>query len=214
LFLFVRQANGQTASTSQISFQRPDTWAKKIDSTSLSNFYKIDSLVFRSKQPDHNGMLQAQSMGIKTVLNLRHIRNDRWKARNTLLKLNHLAINSWKISYSELVIATAFLVKSKNPVLVHCWHGSDRTGCIIACYRMVKQGWSKQQAIDEMLNGGYGFHQKRFAYIPVLLQSIDLEKFRTDIESCQTILVDVKPAPNYLKRFFLYLTDLKDWNLD
>jgi len=45
------------------------------------------------------------------------------------------------------------------PVFVHCEHGADRTGIACAAYRIVVQGWSKQQAIDEMVNGGYGFHR-------------------------------------------------------
>lgn len=43
-------------------------------------------------------------------------------------------------------------------MVVHCWHGSDRTGAVIAAYRIVQQGWSQHDAIDEMINGGYGFH--------------------------------------------------------
>ncbi|HET8706279.1 MAG TPA: hypothetical protein VFM46_08265, partial [Pseudomonadales bacterium] len=39
-----------------------------------------------------------------------------------------------------------------------CQHGADRTGVMSAMYRMVEQGWSKQEALDEMINGGYGFH--------------------------------------------------------
>nr|HNI57084.1 protein-tyrosine-phosphatase [Elusimicrobiota bacterium] len=41
---------------------------------------------------------------------------------------------------------------------VHCQHGSDRTGTMVAIYRIAVQGWSKESALDEMVNGGYGFH--------------------------------------------------------
>ena len=55
----------------------------------------------------------------------------------------------------------------EGPVLVHCKHGADRTGCIVALYRIVFQSWSKEAAIDEMHNGGYGF----IAYM-IISQSI------------------------------------------
>jgi len=45
-----------------------------------------------------------------------------------------------------------------QPVLVHCQHGSDRTGTMVAIYRITQDGWTKAQAIDEMVNGGFGFH--------------------------------------------------------
>ena len=45
-----------------------------------------------------------------------------------------------------------------QPVLVHCKHGSDRTGMMVAVYRVVVQGWEKGAAVDEMTHGGYGFH--------------------------------------------------------
>ena len=41
---------------------------------------------------------------------------------------------------------------------MHCQHGSDRTGTIIALYRMVIQNWSKEQAIAEMIQPKFGFH--------------------------------------------------------
>lgn len=199
---------------SQNNLPRLEEWAQKVEHADLPNFYKIDDQVYRSKQPDHREMKELNAMGIGTILNLRHVRSDRWKGRSTQLQLIHLPINSWKISYTELVTGTSILLKSKDPVLVHCWHGSDRTGCIIACYRLIKFGWTKQQAIDEMRNGGYGFHYKRFAYIPVLLQNLDLERFKKDVENFDVQGYLSKPHPHYIRNFILYLTDLKDWNLD
>ena len=48
--------------------------------------------------------------------------------------------------------------RSCGPFFVHCQHGSDRTGVCIAAYRIVVQGWTKQDAIREMTGGNYGFH--------------------------------------------------------
>ena len=46
----------------------------------------------------------------------------------------------------------------RQPVLVHCQHGADRTGTMCALYRVAVQGWTKGEAIREMTDGGYGFH--------------------------------------------------------
>ncbi len=160
---------------------RPLSWAQKATIKGLSNAYKIDDHVFRSEQPNHKAMKELQSLGIGILLNLRHVRNDRWKGRGTKLKLEHIPINTWRISYDELVQATGLILNAKEPVLVHCWHGSDRTGCIIACYRIIKFHWTKEEAINELVKGGFGFHEKAFPNIVKLLNSIDVEKFKTDV---------------------------------
>ncbi|WP_282598360.1 tyrosine-protein phosphatase, partial [Pseudomonas chlororaphis] len=46
--------------------------------------------------------------------------------------------------------------ESDGPVLMHCKHGSDRTGLMSAMYRVVVQGWSKEEALNEMTGGGFG----------------------------------------------------------
>jgi hypothetical protein len=46
---------------------------------------------------------------------------------------------------------------ARQPVLVHCRRGADRTGAMVAIYRVVVEGWTKADAIDEMTRGGYGF---------------------------------------------------------
>jgi protein tyrosine/serine phosphatase len=38
-------------------------------------------------------------------------------------------------------------------------HGADRTGVVSAMYRVVYDNWDKKRAIDEMRNGGFGFHE-------------------------------------------------------
>jgi DSP-PTPase phosphatase fused to NAD+ Kinase len=44
------------------------------------------------------------------------------------------------------------------PVLVHYSYGADRTGAMCAVYRIAVRGWTKEEAIREMTQGGFGFH--------------------------------------------------------
>jgi protein tyrosine/serine phosphatase len=46
---------------------------------------------------------------------------------------------------------------SKRPVLVHCAHGEERTGAVIAAYRVVAEGWDPAAAEKEALDLGFGF---------------------------------------------------------
>ena len=72
-------------------------------------------------------------------------------------------------------------VITKNPpVLVHCRHGADRTGLIIAIYRILYQNWTVDEAKDELINGGFGFHES-FENIPQELDKIDFGSLRTQL---------------------------------
>jgi len=55
---------------------------------------------------------------------------------------------------------------------VHCWHGSDRTGTLVAAYRTVFQGWEVEETVDEMMFGGFG-HHSMFDNLPKLQRETD-----------------------------------------
>jgi protein tyrosine/serine phosphatase len=38
---------------------------------------------------------------------------------------------------------------ANTPVFIHCRRGADRVGVVVACYRMVHDGWSNRLALDE-----------------------------------------------------------------
>jgi protein tyrosine/serine phosphatase len=152
------------------------------------NLYRVDEFVFRSEQPTQRGMYVLDSLGYKSILNLRNLKSDRFKARNTRLGLYHKRINTWTISYDEMVIGVKELILAPKPILVHCKHGSDRTGCILAAYRIVQHGWTKEEAIKEFREGGYGFHEKWFKNIIRLLEKINEEQLRKDVEKAKLMI--------------------------
>lgn len=158
----------------------PD-WANKIETKELNNLYKIDDNLYRSEQPDRKGMKYLESVGIKTIINLRDKKTDNHEAKHTKLELKHIPINTWTISYEDIVNSMKAINSSNKPVLIHCLHGSDRTGCIAAVYRMTNCGWTKEEAIKEFLEGGFGYHEKWFPNILELLNGIDIEKLKEDI---------------------------------
>ncbi len=161
---------------------RQNNWAKKEELKGLYNLYKIDANLYRSEQPDKVDMTTLKQYGINTIINLRHTRTDKHEAKNVKLNLVHIPINTWTISYDEIVNSIVAINIAKKPVLIHCLHGSDRTGCIAAAYRMTNCGWTKEEAIKEFLEGGFGYHEKWFPNILELINSIDVEKLKQDIK--------------------------------
>lgn len=161
---------------------RPANWGTPIISENLENWYKVDDLVYRSEQPDDKGMAEVERFGIRRVLNLREFHSDDDEVKGTSLKTFQLHLNAAKIADADVIEALKIITSSDQPILVHCWHGSDRTGTIVAMYRIVVQGWSKQAALDELVNGGYGYHSI-YGNIKTYINNVDIEHIRKEIEA-------------------------------
>jgi len=160
---------------------RPESWAIPVISTTLENGYRVDPRVYRSAQPDAQDMLELKKLGIERVLNLREFHDDKDENGASGLKLFRVPMNAGHIRDEEIVKALKIILSAETPILVHCWHGSDRTGTVVAMYRMVEQGWSREDAIDELVNGGYGYHAI-YDNIITYLERVDLDEIRRQLE--------------------------------
>lgn len=157
---------------------RPAQWAAPIIGSSLNNLYQVDEGIFRSEQPDDEAFDELAVLGIAEVLNLREYHSDESEAKGSAINLHRIKIDTGSINESQLIEALGIIGKRKGPILVHCWHGSDRTGAVIAAYRVVINGWSKEKAVDELVNGGYGYHASVYPNIVELVQNLDVERVK------------------------------------
>ena len=119
-------------------------------------------------------------MGIHSILNLQQFHNDQNEIGNLPIEEYRVPMSVLDLKYEDLARAVRYIVQSNRPVLVHCMHGSDRTGTVVAAYRIAIQNWSREDAIKEMVKGGYGYHTI-WVKLSKLLNSLDIEKFRYDV---------------------------------
>ena len=155
---------------------QPAEWAERIWLDGVPNLYRVTRNVYRSGQPTAEGFKNLEKLGIKTVVNLRAFHGDRLEG--TLLKEIRIRMNALHPQEEDFVRAMRVLSdESGGPYLVHGMDGTGRTGMIIAAYRMVVQGWSREAAVDEILNGEYG-HYLVWSDILSYLESLDVEKIR------------------------------------
>lgn len=139
--------------------QRPKHWGTVL--SDAHNFYQISPDVFRSEQPSTELIPLIKQYQIGTVINLRTRNEDAKVLQQQSLNLVHIPIQTWAIDRNDLLHAMQSIQTAKQrneKVLVHCYHGSDRTGATIAMYRIVFEKWSIEDATREMKQGGYGFH--------------------------------------------------------
>lgn len=152
---------------------RPPRWATPVPAKHLKNLYQLDEKVFRSAQPDKEGFRELQQLGIRTVLSFRDHHSDNDEAQGTGIELFRVKMEAGEIETAQVIEALRIIKEANGPILIHCWHGSDRTGLISALYRIVFQGWSKDEAVDELKNGGYGYHSL-YKNIPEFIRDIDV----------------------------------------
>lgn len=157
---------------------RPTAWAQPVIGVKLDNLYQVSSELYRSEQPDDEAMVQLQAMGIRASLSLREYHSDEDEADGTSLKLYRVPMNAGEINDELVEQALAAIAEAPKPMVIHCWHGSDRTGAIVAMYRMVFQNWPRERAIDEFVNGGFGYHKSFYPNIERYLETVDIERFK------------------------------------
>lgn len=157
--------------------QRLPEWAQPLAVEGLPNLHKVSDRLYRSGQPTAEGMRAAERLGIRTVISLRSRQRDAARAEGTDLLLHHVPMRAWHPRMAAAAAALNAIMASPGPVLVHCWHGADRTGLVVALYRMVEQGWPREAAIREMLEGGYGYH-RIWRDIISFLREVDLDELR------------------------------------
>src|SRR5687767_13176005 len=97
---------------------RPVTWAMRTELGTLENCYLISDGFYRSEQPSKTNMKAVESTGIKTLVNLRNVRKDNRKSRGTQLQLVHVPINTWRMSYDDVVNAMKAIDTAEKPVLL------------------------------------------------------------------------------------------------
>jgi protein tyrosine/serine phosphatase len=140
--------------------ERPANWAVPIDGRpGLPNLHRVSDVLYRGAQPRPDGYDSLHGMGIHTVVNLRAGHHEGDRCHDSGLGYVEIPMRAWKFEEEDVVRFLQVVQQAdRQPIFVHCRRGADRAGMIVAVYRVVVQGWSKDEAIDEMKNGGYGFN--------------------------------------------------------
>lgn len=157
---------------------RPAEWAQPVVGSVLSNFCRVNADLYRSEQPGPDSISDLKSIGVRTLLSLRHYHNDSAAFERNGLTLLHHPMDAGSASIADLIKALRLLQAAEKPVLVHCWHGSDRTGFVVAGYRVVFMNWTPEQAVEELRLGGFGYHESTFPEIARTLKAMDVVAVR------------------------------------
>ncbi len=131
----------------------------------MPNLFKINDNFYRGGQPTENGLAELKKLGIKTIINLRttgkDVSEEEVAAKKLGLNFINVPLNNWlKPKNSEVESVLKLINNEQNqPVYLHCKRGSDRTGTIVAAYRIKFQNWTGEQAVKEAKTFGFGWWQ-------------------------------------------------------
>lgn len=155
----------------------------------VANFAQVTPFLYRGEQPTAEGFAELKRHGIRTVVSLRSFNSDRDSLRGTGLRYIRIGAKPWHPEDEDLIAFLKVVEDAGNhPVFVHCQHGSDRTGYMIAAYRMIEQGWSLDAALHEMER--FGFNNV-WVSIPPYLRNLDRDAIRAAVATAPPPDVDV-----------------------
>ena len=176
-------AQGAPLAVPEAAVARPVQWAEPILMEGVSNLHRISPMLYRSEQPTALGMKNLEKLGIRTVINLRAFNDDDDEVKGTSLRTEHVKILTWRIDDRHVIEVMRMLRQTENaPFLIHCQHGADRTGVMSAMYRVLEQGWTPEDALKELIDGGYGYHAM-WKNIVRYVRSVDVARLRESIAS-------------------------------
>jgi len=139
--------------------------SKKLHISGIRDAGKVNEFLYRGAQPSDKGLEELRRLGIDTVVDLRGerrglIKKERKHAQSLGMLFVNLPGNGWSPP-PDKQIAEFFSLMEEKPrrrVFVHCWLGGDRSGLFLAVYRIAFDGWTPEQAIQEM----HVYHFKAF----------------------------------------------------
>ena len=123
----------------------------------IGNFHQVDEQIYRGAQPSEEGFAYLAKIGVKTVVDLRD-NNERTSVEQkevTGLGMRFESIPMTGLTpptNAEITKILALLESGPNePVFVHCKRGADRTGAVIAAYRIDQDHWDNKRALKEAM---------------------------------------------------------------
>jgi len=157
------------AASSTAPFATQRSIARKLAVDGVPNLGEVSPTLYRGAQPTLKGFQKLADMGIGIVVDLRVRGLQTERQQVNKLGMRFVAI-PWNCFHPEDEDMARFLrllrVNRGRKIFVHCQTGDDRTGMMIAAYRMAEEGWTAGEAVKEM--EAYGFTSSHHAICPRL----------------------------------------------
>jgi tyrosine-protein phosphatase SIW14 len=132
----------------------------------VGNFHKVDDHVYRGAQPTTEGFRNLAKLGIRIIVDLREPGDRSSNEERTVaadgMQYVPVPMNGMHAPPTAAITRVLNLLESAStgPVFVHCKRGADRTGSVIACYRVEHDHWANDKALAEARSLGMSWMEK------------------------------------------------------
>ena len=138
---------------------------EKLKIVGVPNAGRIGDVLFRGAQPSAQGLAELKKLGVTTIVDLRGNRSEvqweRSKSEALGMRFVNIPVLGWSSPADAQVAQFLKLFDDPNQkIFVHCRFGEDRTGVMVAAYRIAAQKWSADRALEEM--NSFGFHYRLY----------------------------------------------------
>jgi protein tyrosine/serine phosphatase len=171
-----------------VASARPSAQAPPKD-VPIERFLRVDERLYRGAQPAAEGFRRLRDLGVTTVINLRMepdaIKTDEKRIVEELgMRYVGIPVEDGNFFTRSRTIPEAAIrmffktiddtIREGGTLFVHCHRGADRTGAMVAFYRIARQGWEAMRAHDEARDVGMrswyrGLQQQIRAFDPNML---------------------------------------------
>ena len=131
----------------------------------ICNFHQVDRNLYRGGRPRASAFPKLIELGIRTIISLEELESAE-KEKATIGEMNQALAPEKQIDFASFPISPAETDETgvsherlkelfqkirgaQRPIFLHCYHGKDRTGAIVALYRMLMNQKSPQEAYEE-----------------------------------------------------------------
>jgi tyrosine-protein phosphatase SIW14 len=121
----------------------------------LTNFQEVNDSLCRGAQPSEDGFRELARSGVHTVLDLRggsgRSSHEAEFVRSLGMQYINVPLGGFQAPTAAEVAKVVEVLNDpqSGKVFVHCRRGADRTGTILAMYRIEHDHWTNRQALDE-----------------------------------------------------------------
>lgn len=135
------------------------------DDEAIPNFARVNDRLYRGGQPRKDGFKKLADLGVTTIINLR---GEDERALSEESKVKAAGMRYFNVPFKRHGRPTDAQIdqvlsliddKENGIVFIHCHQGRDRTGMLVALYRIKQDGWTDEQALDEAEQLGMRFWQ-------------------------------------------------------
>jgi len=141
----------------------------------ITNFGQVTPMLFRGGQPNSEGYRELKQMGIDTVVSFRHEKGENTLERRAVESLGMRFVSmpwhAWDQPTGQQLSQFFALLRSspQSKVYVHCQQGRDRTGTMVALYRVAMDHWCPASAVAEMK--AYHYHHFFFPQLETYVEN-------------------------------------------